>query len=112
MINSKFAPKSQQKSTFKSKPKVFIKIEFFDKHVQDLNLEKILRNSEILKAIPTEFGYRKPPVIIFKHTSTIRNKVLNYAKEVKDFNFENFQEKERNNENTCDCQNSKTSQCL
>ena len=33
--------------------------------------------------------------------------VLNYSKEVKDFDFEIFQEKEKNNENTCDCQNSK-----
>ena len=84
-----------------------MKIEFTDKHVQDLNLPLILRNSEVLKSIPTEFEYRKPPVIVYKHTSTIRNKVLNYAKEVTDFDFKEFQRKERNGENTCNCQRSK-----
>ena len=107
MINSKFATKSQQKpSVKKSIPRVLLKVDFSDKHVQDLNISKILRNSEILKSIPPEFGYRKPPVIIYKHTPTIRNKIFNYTKETIEFSSEDFNLKEQNNENTCNCQNS------
>ena len=106
LINSKFAPKTRKIPIKKSKPDVLLKVLFTDKHIQDLNISRILRDSEILKAIPPDFKFRKAPTLVYKHVPPIRNKNFNYSEETQNFDLESFKMREMNNENNCSCQNS------
>jgi hypothetical protein len=106
LINSKFAPKIFDDSKQKSKPTVILKILFNDKHVQDLDIPRLLRDTDLLKSIPADFSYRKPPTIVYKHLPPIRNKIFNYSKEVLNFDIDDFLMKELQNENECNCSSS------
>jgi hypothetical protein len=106
MINSKFAPLKKVVKKSKSKPDVLLKVLFTDKHVQDLNISRILRDSDLIHALPSDFMYKKPPTLVYKHIAPIRNKIFNYSKEILNFNVDEFLQREELNQNTCDCHDS------
>ena len=43
---------------------------------------------------------------MYKHLPPIRNKIFNYAKDVLNFDIDEFMRKESQNENTCECSSS------
>ena len=79
--------------------KLYCKINFLDKKVEQLHLEHILYNKSIIKLLPNHIKIKKP-TIIYKYATPIRNTIFNYKDTIK---------KEINNYKNlkCECKNSK-----
>ena len=96
-------PKNNQK-TSKRKPDVLFPINFHDKHIQDIHLERIFRDKDVKKCVPQN-AIHKRPSLLYSYLPTIRNKVLNYKTEIQNLNVDEFLS--RWDENECNCVNSK-----
>ena len=67
----------------KSAPQNVITINFVNKGIDDIHLNKILKSSEVIAALPTKLkGENDIPVATMKLSPPIRNKILNYKETV------------------------------
>ena len=67
----------------KSAPQNVITINFVNKGIDDIHLNKILKSSEVIAALPTKLkGEKDIPVATMKLSPPIRNKILNYKETV------------------------------
>ena len=63
----------------KSRPKSnnFMVVQYTNKYVEDINLNKILKDPEIMRCCPLG-GTAASPTVSFKYPATIRSKIVNY----------------------------------
>ncbi|MEN8746518.1 MAG: hypothetical protein ABF284_08015 [Polaribacter sp.] len=101
-INSKFAPiKSNFQKSKKRKPSLLCKINYRTKHIEDLNIPFILRNPDVVQALP---DLNEKPTILYKYNKPVHSKILNYKHAMTNLNVENFIQSY--NEISCDCHSS------
>ena len=74
---------------------------FANKLIEEINLQHILHNSQLAQHIPKNFTYQDPPIVAYKYTLPIRNKVLNYQETVTKCKVTTIDEM------TCSCHNFK-----
>ena len=60
-----------------NKPSDFIVIDYSNKYVEDINLNKILRDPDLIKLSPFG-GTAATPTVSFKYPAPIRSKIVNY----------------------------------
>ena len=65
----------------------FIKIPFINKGIDFIDLQSILRNKNVMNAIPNYFKNLEPPIICYKYNKSIRGLIFNYNKIVSDLNI-------------------------
>ena len=58
------------------KPKHFMKIKFFNKAVDAINLPALLRSTSVTDKIPVYFRDKEPPIVSYEYTSTVASKIL------------------------------------
>ena len=61
------------------KPKHFMKIKFFNKAVDAINLPALLQSTSVTHKIPVYFRDKKPPIVSYEYTSTVASKIYNFA---------------------------------
>ena len=61
------------------KPKHFMKIKFFNKAVDAINLPALLRSTSVTKKIPVYFRDKEPPIVSYEYTSTVASKLFNVS---------------------------------
>ena len=74
----------------KKSPKIVCVVKYVNKGLDDINLRKIIKNTEILDNLPVEIklsDYR--PIVTYKLGSTIRNKIFNYRSTVESITVDN-----------------------
>ena len=103
IIKSKIGKPEIIPSPFKAPPSNPIHIEFNNKALDFIFLQKILRDKEISSALPAEFR-KDTPTVIYKLTDTIRSKLFNYKKFVQSFDVDSFISD--NSVLPCDCDHS------
>lgn len=103
-INSKFAPMVQtlDKPT-KTKPELVCKINFSNKHIQDIGLPRIFRDKKVLDALPNIVP-KVRPTIVFTYSNPIRNKIFNYKETMTNLDVGEFIEQFDNID--CECEGS------
>ena len=101
LVNSKYSKPVKSKTKSKLPPELLFKIHFNDKHVQDIGLEHIFRDTNLLKTLPDNNKYKKP-AIVYKYGPTVRSKIFNYRETFQNIDVDDF----LNNNLTCDCLNS------
>ena len=103
IIKSKIGnPPIPSKST-KKPPSNICRITFANKAVDFINIHKILKDNNILQALPVNLR-NDPPMVVYNLTSTIRSKIFNYKNFVQSLDVDNFLR-----DDTilpCDCDNS------
>ena len=78
------------------KPNNFVVVKFANKLVENINLQKILRQQNIKSLFPVKDSKVALPSVSYERTQSIRSKVLNYKETLMDTNFADF---------TCKCGN-------
>ena len=80
-------------------------IPFVNKGLDDINIQKIIKDKETIKSLPEKLRTREhTPLISYKLGPTIRNKIFNYKETIENI------EVDHNNQiqlERCDCKNSK-----
>ena len=82
------------------KPKNFMKINFFSKAVDAIDLPALLRSTSVTDKIPLYFRDKKPPIVHYEYTSTVASKLFNFAPTLSNFNVSEYPQ-------TCQCKESK-----
>ena len=85
------------------KPKHFIKIKFFNKAVDAINLPALLRSTSVIDKIPVYFRDKEPPIMSYEYTSTVASKIFNFAPALSNSNVSEY----LSNPQTCQCKESK-----
>ena len=67
----------------------FIKIQFYNKGIEFINLHSISKDKSVISSIPTYFENKESPIICYKYNKPIRSIVFNYNKLVTELNIEN-----------------------
>ena len=67
----------------------FIKIQFYNKGIEFINLPSISKDKSVISSIPTYFENKESPIICYKYNKPIRSTVFNYNKLVTELNIEN-----------------------
>ena len=78
----------------------FLKISFFNKGVEFIDLPKILKDKSVIACVPRYFKNQETPIICYKYNRPIRNLIFNYSKVSSDVDIES------NTPNSCDCSSS------
>ena len=78
---------------------VLLKINYENRIIEDLDINRIINLKHIKATIPQSFNEKKP-IIIFKYNNSIRNKIFNYVETLQ--NIDSYRTI------TCDCQNNQT----
>ena len=81
------------------KPKHFMKIKFFNKAVDAINLPVLLRSTSVTDKIPVYLRDKKPPIVSYGYTSTIASKIFNFAPAHSNLNVSEY----ISNPQTCQC---------
>ena len=89
----------------KSRPKYILPLFFENKGLQFLRLSSILHEEEIKSKLPAQFRDDENPSIVYRLTSTIRNKILNYKDTVSNIDIHDA-ETFGTGLHTCDCSSS------
>ena len=84
-------------------PKHFMKIKFFNKAVDAINLPALLRSTSVTNKIPVYFRDKEPPVVSYEYTSTVASKVFNFSPALSNLNVSEY----FSNPQTCQCKESK-----
>ena len=77
-----------------------LKLTFINKGIEMINLGRILHDPLIKNAFPLEQS--DSPMIVYKYTKPVRNKIVNYRQTVQSAVYDEW----RANEGRCDCHNS------
>ena len=85
------------------KPKHFMKIKFFNKAVDAINLPALLRSTSVTNKIPVYFSDKEPPIVSYEYTSTVASKLFNFAPAISNLNVSEY----FSNPQTCQCKESK-----
>ena len=85
------------------KPKHFMKIKFWNKAVDAINLAALLRSTSVTDKIPVYFRDKDPPVVSYEHTSTVASKIINFAPALSNLNVSEY----LSNPQTCQCNESR-----
>ena len=85
------------------KPKDFMKIKFFNKALDAINLPALLRSTSVIDKIPVYFKDKQPPIVSYEYTSTVASKLFNLASALSNLNVSEY----LSNPQTCQCKESK-----
>ena len=85
------------------KTKHFMKIKFFNKAVDAINLPALLRSTSVTNKIPVYFRDKEPPIVSYEYTSTVASKLFNFAPALSNLNVSEY----FSNPQTCQCKESK-----
>ena len=85
------------------KPKHFMKIKFFNKAVDAINLPALLRSTSVTDKIPVYFRDKEPPIVLYEYISTVASKIFNFAPAFSNLNVSEY----LFNPRTCQCKESK-----
>ena len=80
-----------------------MKIKFFNKAVDAINLPALLRSTSVTDKIPVYFKDKEPPTVSYKYTSTVASKLFNFAPALSSLNVSEY----LSNPQTCQCKESK-----
>ena len=80
-------------------PKHFMKINFFNKAVDAINLPALLRSTSVTDKIPVYFRDKEP----YEYTSTVASKLFNFSPALSNLNVSEY----FSDPQTCQCQESK-----
>ena len=72
------------------KPKHFMKIKFFNKAVDAINLPALLRSTSVTNKIPVYFRDKEPPIVSYEYTSTVASKLFNFAPALSNLNVSEY----------------------
>ena len=84
-------------------PKHFMKIKFFNKAVDAINLPALLRSTSVTNKIPVYFRDKEPPIVSYEYTSTVASKLFNFSPALSNLNVSEY----FSNPQTCQCKESK-----
>ena len=84
-------------------PKHFMKIKFFNKAVDVINLAALLRSTSVTNKIPVYFRDKEPPIVSYEYTSTVASKLFNFSPALSNLNVSEY----FSNPQTCQCKESK-----
>ena len=84
-------------------PKHFMKIKFFNKAVDAINLPALLRSTSVTNKIPVYFRDKEPPIVSYKYTSTVASKLFNFSPALSNLSVSEY----FSNPQTCQCKESK-----
>ena len=85
------------------KPKNCMKIEFFNKAVDAINLPVLLRSAPVTDKVPFYLKDKEPPTVSYEYTSTVISKLFNFAPILSNLNISDY----LSNPQTCQCKKSK-----
>ena len=85
------------------KPKQLMKIKFFNKAVDHINLPALLRSATVIDRIPVYFRDKESPIVSYEYTSTVASKLFNFAPTLSNLNVSEY----FSNPETCQCKKSK-----
>ena len=85
------------------KPKHFMKIKFFNKAVDAMNLPALLPSTSVTNKIPVYFRDKELPIVSYEYTSTVARKLFNFAPALSNLNVSEY----FSNPQTCQCKESK-----
>ena len=74
--------KKDGKKNEDKKPKIRFPIYFHNKGIEQINIQKILRQQDVINCLPNNYKEEHHPCVTFKLTSPIRSKVINYKEVV------------------------------
>ena len=103
IIQSKIGPPPKVSVSNKRPPSNRCHISFNNKALDVINIRRILRDKDILNALPSNLR-QDSPTIVYELTDTIRSKLFNYKKFVQSIDVDSFL-----SDDTilpCDCENS------
>ena len=80
----------------------FIKLDFINKDIDEVNLPSILRSKSVTETVPTYFKEKEPPIISYTYTKTIVGKIFNFSSTLSDLDYHQF----HNNPSQCECNTS------
>ena len=83
-------------------PKHFMKIKFFNKAVDVINLPALLRSTSVTNKIPVYFRDKEPPIVSYEYTSTVASKLFNFSPALSNLNVSEY----FSNPQTCQCKES------
>ena len=67
-------------------PKHFMKIKFFNKAVNAINLPVLLRSTSVTNKIPVYFRDKEPPIVSYECTGTVASKLFNFSPALSNLN--------------------------
>ena len=85
------------------KPKHFMKIKFFNKAVDGINLPALLQSTSATDKIPVYFKDKEPPIVSYEYTGTVTSKLFNFAPALSNLNVSEY----LSNPQPCQCKKSK-----
>ena len=103
ILSSKLGSLPIQPNSSKQPPSNRCHVFFNNKAIDFINLQRILRNKDVVNALPRNLR-KDSPMVVSRLSNTIRSKLFNYKKFVQSIDVNSFL-----NDNTlfpCDCQNS------
>ena len=72
------------------KPKHSMKIKFFNKAVDTINLPTLLRSTSVTNKIPVHFRDKEPPIVSYEYTSTVASKLFNFSPALSNLNVSEY----------------------
>ena len=103
IISSKFKHIFDKGENNKKIPSNRCTIKFRNKAIDTINIQRILRDKEVLNLLPTDIR-KDSPTIVFQLSNSIRSKIFNYKTFVQSFDVDSFIDD--NNSLPCDCEDS------
>ena len=80
-----------------------MKIKFFNKAVDAINLPALLRSTSITNKIPVYFRDKETPIVSYEYTSTVASKLFNFSPALSNLNVSEY----FSNPQTSQCKESK-----
>ena len=80
-----------------------MKIKFLNKAIDAINLPVLLQSTSVTDKIPVYFRDKEPPIVSYEYTSTVANKLFNFAPTLSNLNVSQYLP----NPQTCQCKQSK-----
>ena len=68
----------------------FLKLDFRNKGLDDVNISNILNHKKVISTIPAYFKKQSPPIIYYSYSSPIAPKIFNYKNVMQRLNTENI----------------------
>ena len=85
------------------KPKHFMRIKFWNKAVDAINLSALLRSTSVTDRIPVYVRDKEPPIVSYEYTSTVASKLFNFAPTLSNLNVSEY----LSDLQACQCKESK-----
>ena len=72
------------------RPKHFMKINFFNKAVDAINLPTLPRSTSVIHKIPVYFRDKEPPIVSYEYNSTVASNIFNFAPALSNLNVSEY----------------------